>query len=163
MIRHLLFFLLILPVFGTAQDLKALRSEYPRANTDVHTAAALLKSLAHVSTQDEATLVAYKGALLTIRARNSKGISDKISYFKEGKTLLEQAISEAPENIEIRCLRMGVQENSPKIVRYKGNLDTDKKFLIDNYAAVKNEEVKVFVEGYVRQSDQFTDTEKRLF
>lgn len=163
MMRQLLFLLLVLPLFGASQELKMLRLEYPTAVIDMHTTEALLKSLANASIEDEPILAAYKGALLTIQARNTKGVSNKISYFKEGKTLLENAISEAPKNIEIRCLRMGVQENSPKIVRYKSNIEEDKNFLIDNFKSVKIQEVKDLVEGYVRQSALFTDVEKELF
>ena len=161
--RPLFFLLLVLPLFGASQELKVLRLEYPTAVIDMHTMEVLLKSLADISTENAPILAAYKGALLTIQARNSKGISNKISYFKEGKTLLENAISAEPNNIEIRSLRMGVQENSPRIVRYKGNIDEDKKFIIDNYPSVKNQEIRAFIEGYVRQSDQFSDTEKQLF
>ena len=108
-------------------------------------------------------LVAYKGALLTVKAKFSGPIKDKKKYFKEGVALLEHAISREPENIEIRCLRMGVQENSPKILKYKGNIDEDKNFLLDHYATVKNEEVKELIQGFVRQSEHFGDAEKQLF
>ena len=58
---------------------------------------------------------------------------------------------------------MGVQENSPKILRYKSNIDEDKQFLIDHYSSIKNQEIKDLIEGYVRQSTHFSDAEKQLF
>lgn len=161
--RNLLFLFLLLPLFGFTQDLKVLRLEYPTATMDMHTAEALSKSLAEISKEDDANLAAYKGALLTIKAKFTGPIKDKKKYFKEGVSLLENAISIEPENIELRCLRMGVQENSPKILRYKGNIDADKQFLIDNFNSVKNIEIKELIEGYVRQSTHFSATEKQLF
>ncbi len=161
--RQLLFLLFVLPIFGTSQEMRVLRLEYPTATIDMHTAEALSKSLADISTKGEATLVAYKGALLTIKAKFTKPIKDKKAYFKEGVALLEHAITAEPKNIEIRCIRMGVQENSPKALKYKDNIEEDKKFLIDHYTKVKNQEVKELIEGYVRQSAHFSATEKQLF
>ena len=161
--RNLLFLLLLLPLIGFTQELKVLRLEYPTASMDMHTAEALSKSLAQISKTDDAILVAYKGALLTIKAKFSGPIKDKKRYFKEGAALLEHAISAEPENIELRCIRMGVQENSPKILRYKSNIDEDKQFLIDHYSSIKNQEIKDLIEGYVRQSTHFSDAEKQLF
>ena len=161
--RNLLFLFLLLPLFGFTQDLKVLRLEYPTATMDMHTAEALSKSLAEISKEDDANLAAYKGALLTIKAKFTGPIKDKKKYYKEGVTLIEHAISIEPKNIEIRCLRMGVQENSPKILRYKGNIDADKQFLIDNFDSVKNIEIKELIAGYVRQSTHFSAAEKQLF
>ena len=163
MMRHLLFLFVLAPIFGFTQELKVLRLEYPTATMDMHTAEALAKSLADITKDDDAVLVAYKGALLTVKAKFSGPIKDKKKYFKEGVALLEHAISREPENIEIRCLRMGVQENSPKILKYKGNIDEDKNFLLDHYATVQNEEVKELIQGFVRQSEHFGDAENQLF
>ena len=161
--RHLFFLLLILPLFGLSQALKVLRLEYPTATIDMHTAEALSKSIAQISIIDNPTLVAYKGALLTIKANFTKPIKNKKIYFKEGVELLEHAISTDPKNIEIRCIRMGVQENAPKILKYKGSIDKDKQFLLDNFPSVKNLEIKAFIQGYVRHSKHFSDAEKQLF
>lgn len=163
MMRSPFFLLLVLPLFGFTQELKVLRLEYPTATMDMHTAEALSKTLAGISINDDPTLAAYKGALLTIKAKFTKQVEDRKSYFKEGVVLLEQAILTEPENIEIRCIRMGVQENSPKILKYKGNIEKDKQFLLDHYASVRNLEIKELIEGYVRQSKHFTDAEKQLF
>jgi hypothetical protein len=130
---------------------------------DMHTAEALSNSIAQISINDEATLVAYKGALLTLKAKFTRSISDKKSYFKEGVALLEHAISTEPDNIEIRCIRMGVQENAPKILKYKGNIEKDKQFLLDHFTSVKNLEIKELIQGYVRQSKHFSEAEKQLF
>lgn len=161
--RNLLFLFLLLPLFGFTQDLKVLRLEYSTATMDMHTAEALSESLATISKEDDATRLGYKGALLTVKAKFTRPIKDKKRYFKEGVSLLENAISMEPENIELRCLRMGVQENSPKILKYKGNIDTDKQFLIDNFNSVKNVEIKELIAGYVRQSTHFSAAEKQLF
>lgn len=161
--RLALLLLVLLPLGLAGQELKVLRLEYPTATIDMHTAEALLNSLSQISEEDDATRVAYKGALLTLKAKFTKAIRDKKKYFQEGTTLLEQAISKAPESIEIRCLRMGVQENTPKLLRYKGDLDEDKQFILDRYPSIKDEGIQAFIQGYVTHSKQFSTTEKQLF
>ncbi|MFS4445576.1 hypothetical protein [Maribacter sp. 2307UL18-2] len=161
--RLVLLFVILLPLGLACQELKVLRLEYPTATIDMHTAEALSKSLSEVSEEDDATLIAYKGALLTLKAKFTRAIRDKKKYFKEGATLLEHAISKAPESIEIRCLRMGVQENAPKLLRYKGDLDEDKQFILNRYPLLKDEGIKAFIQGYVSHSKQFSTAEKQLF
>lgn len=161
--RLTLLLMVLLPLGLISQELNVLRLEYPTATIDMHTAEALSKSLSQITEEDDATLIAYKGALLTLKAKFSRAIRDKKKYFKEGATLLEHAIAKAPENIEIRCLRMGVQENAPKILKYKGDLEEDKQFILDQYPLIKDEKIKAFVQGYVSHSEQFSTTEKQLF
>lgn len=163
MMRQLFYLSLLLPLIGFTQELKVLRLEYPTATMDMHTAEALSNSIAQISKIDDPILVAYKGALLTIKANFTKPIKDKKTYFKEGVELLEHAISTDPRNIEIRCIRMGVQENSPKILKYKDSINKDKQFLLDHFSLVKNREIKELIQGYVRQSKHFSDAEKQLF
>jgi len=161
--RHLILLFITLPFFSLAQNVQELRDEYPKASLNSEVADMLSLSVANVSENDAPTLTAYKGALLTIKAKFAKSIKDKKSNFKQGVTLLEASIKRAPENIEIRCLRMGVQENSPKFLKYKSSIEGDKKFLIDNYSTLKNKEIKDFIKGYVKISKLFTDAEKQLF
>ena len=108
-------------------------------------------------------LIAYKGAIATLKAKYAKGVKHKKEYFKAGKELLESAVAGDPGNIEIRCLRLSVQENAPKIVGYKEHIEEDKKFILDHYQHTTSKEAKAFVKNYVRQSALFEDSEKQLF
>lgn len=161
--RLLLIFFLFTASFCTSQELKDLRVSYPKANTDVTVINSLYNQLSDVSKNDNKTIVAYKGAVATLKAKYAKGFKNKKTFFKEGAELLEYAISENPKNLEIRCLRLGVQENSPKIVGYKSNIEEDKQFLIDHYSASTSADVRKFVKGYVLLSKAFTEDEKQLF
>ena len=108
-------------------------------------------------------LVAYKGAVTTMMSKYASGISDKKSFFTEGRDLLEHAIATEPENVEIRCIRLSVQKNVPKITGYRKNIDEDKQFILDNFNTMTDTDAKAFVKGYASQSDAFTDAEKQLF
>ena len=143
-------------------DLSQIRTEYPEAAKNGEKAHKLYESLSTVTKDDDKVLVAYKGGVSTIMAQFAKGLKEKADLFKEGRDLLEYAVKEAPENIEIRCIRMGVQENSPKITGYHDNIEDDKKFILTNYGHTRSE-VQNVVKKYVLQSEAFDESEKQKF
>jgi tyrosine-protein phosphatase YwqE len=115
--------------------------------------------LNEVSKEDNKTLVAYKGASLTIISKLEKKISDKSKKFKEGSSLIEYAVANEPNSIEIRMIRLSVQENVPKIVHYRGNKKEDKKFLLDHYKE-QTGTLKTYIGDFIAQSKSFTTAEK---
>ena len=156
-------FFLLISTFCVSQNLKELRTEYPKANLDETITNTLYKKLSSTTKDENKTVVAYKGAITTLKAKYAQGVKNKKSFFKEGAELLEYAVASKPEDIEIRCLRLGVQENSPKIVGYKKNIEADRQFLLDHYKSTENKDVKNFVKGYVLFSNLFSEAEKQLF
>ena len=120
-----------------------------------------VEKLTAVSKDDNKTLVAYKGASLALVSKLEKKISDKSKKFKEGASLIEFAVANEPNNIEIRLVRLSVQENVPKIVNYRGNKKEDKNFLLDHYKE-QTGALKVYVAKFIEQSKSFTTTEKEL-
>ncbi|MCG2460166.1 hypothetical protein K8352_05360 [Flavobacteriaceae bacterium F89] len=142
-------------------DLTKIRAEYPKASQSEELAKELYKSLLPVTKGDSKVLVAYKGAASTIMALFGNGFKEKTDFFNKGRDLLEYAVKEDPSNIEIRCIRMSVQENSPNIVGYRDNIEEDKKFILINYKHTRSKEVKTFVRNYALQSDAFDDPEKQ--
>lgn len=144
-------------------DLGEIRKNYPRANDNEEVAQEMFDAIHEITKNDKAILVAYKGAISTIMAKHANGIKNKKTFFKEGVALLEHAVEQDADNIEIRCLRMGVQENSPKFLGYKDAIEKDKQFILDHFSSEPSEEIKAFVKGYVLLSDSFSDAEKQLF
>jgi len=161
--RALTALFLLISTFCFSQELKELRIDYPKANLDEEVTNALYEKLLSVSKNDNKTLVAFRGAVTTLKAKFAKGFKDKKTYFKEGAALLEYAVANDLSNIEIRCLRLGIQENAPRIVDYKKNIEEDKQFIVEHYKSNTNNEVRTFVKGYVLLSDVFTEAEKQLF
>jgi len=90
-----------------------------------HEAAEVNKELDVLRETSFAEKPAYEGALLMKKAGLVGKPTEKLSLFKSGRSKLEAAIKEQDANIEFRFLRLIVQEKSPKIVRYKGNIETD--------------------------------------
>lgn len=161
--RSLTIIFIFVSTFCISQELKELRTDYPKANLDEAVTNTLHEKLSSVSKENNKITVAYKGAVATLKAKFANSFKNKKTFFKEGAELLEFAVASEPKNIEIRCLRLGVQENSPKIVGYKKHIEEDKQFLLDHYTSNTDKEVREFVKGYVLLSDLFTDAEKQLF
>ncbi|WP_435137059.1 hypothetical protein [Formosa sp. A9] len=53
----------------------------------------------------------------------------KISYFKEGKNMLEDFILKHPKHLEARYVRVLTQHSIPKFLGYSSNIDEDLQFI----------------------------------
>jgi len=150
-------FLLVSP------KLSQVRIDYVQAINNKEKAVKLHADLSEVSKKDTKVLVAYKGATLTLMAKYAKSVKDKKTFFKEGASLIEWAVSEKPNDIEIRLVRLGVQENAPKVVKYRKNKEEDKQFLLTHYKEITSITLKMYVKGFIMQSSSFSEDEKLLF
>lgn len=76
-------------------------------------------------------LKAYQGISLAATASQSMNPMTKWNRFSEGRKLIETAISEQPDNAEIRMLRFGLQTGSPSFLGYSSEIDQDALFIIE--------------------------------
>ena len=88
-------------------------------------------------------------------------IGSKISRFKEGAKLLEATLKSDPNNIEIRMIRLSIQEDVPGITGYKKNIKEDKKFITAHYSE-QNAALKEYLKNFVLQSKSFSEKEKQF-
>ncbi len=162
-LKLLLFFVGWMSAGYLSLDLETVRQDYRKASESEKATKKLFDGLMEIGKNDNVVLVAYKGAVTTMMAEYAEGIKNKKSFFKEGRDLLEYAIETEPENVEIRCIRLSVQENVPKITGYHKNKEADKAFILDNYASMEDAGAKEFVKGYTSASDSFTEAERQRF
>ena len=94
---------------------------------------------------------AYIGALYIKKSSFIKKSSEKLKTFKTGKKLLEESILKYPENPEMRLLRIIIQENCPKQLKYNINIKEDKDILIKHYSNC-NSELKSIIIDYAKTS-----------
>jgi hypothetical protein len=94
---------------------------------------------------------AYLGALKMKKAQYLKTPKDKLDLFKEGKDLLEKTILKNGKNAEYRFLRLMIQENAPKMLKYNTKVEEDAKFISSNYASL-SADVKSAVLKYSKTS-----------
>jgi hypothetical protein len=134
-------------ISALAQDVAKLRKEFIAATSNQEASQVFLTSTAKLG--EKPLLQAYKGAALIIHAKYVKGIESKKKYAKDGITTLESAVQKDPQNVEIRTLRLSIQEQSPKILKYKSNIEEDRSFVKKALADLPEGALKTFVEGYI--------------
>ena len=97
-------------------------------------------------------VIAFKGALLMKKSGYIKTVAKKIEVFKSGHKLLEKSINENPKNAEFRFLRLTIQENAPKILKYNDNIDEDKIIIIEKFKKLEPL-IQSFIISYAQQSE----------
>ena len=76
---------------------------------------------------------AYEGALLMKKAGLLSKAKEKLRVFKSGREKLEAAIQKEPKNVEYHFLRLLIQENVPKVVKYKTNIKNDSTLIRSSF------------------------------
>lgn len=146
-------------LFLIAQELPDIREEYYDASKTKQNAEQFYKLLSNYSKSNN-VILAYKGASITLQSKFTSGLKQKKQLFIEGATLVENAVKSSPENAEIRLVRLSIQENTPKILKYKANIEEDKKVIVDTFDKLP-QDLKVYIREYVKQSKVFTEKEKQ--
>ena len=139
--------------------IESLRDSYAKANTSNANTEAFITTAEKTSGSDAVTQ-GYKAAAKIMEAKIAK--QNRKALVKSGATSLESIIKSNPNNIELRIIRMSVQENIPKIVGYRGSLKDDKAFILNNYNK-QNSTLKNYIKKFAAQSKTMTAAEKANF
>ncbi|WP_248397194.1 hypothetical protein [Bizionia sp. M204] len=142
-------------------ELNQVRQSYKEAAQSQELVDAFYTAMQSVSKTDAMALVAYKGAAIALKARSAKTLKDKKDGFIEGVGYIEYAIETEPNNIEPRFVRLGIQENTPKILKYKDAIVEDKQFILKQYQYISSKNLKNHIKDFILQSAVFTDEEKQ--
>lgn len=156
--KLMLSFLAGLLFFFQSSDLEALRNAYSKANLS-NEGAKIFIAIAEKKTSSDPVVTGYKAAAEILEAKVTTQKNKRKSFVKSGATSLENVIKNNPNNIELRVIRMSVQENIPKIVGYSRNLKEDKTFIVKNYSK-QNAALKSYIKKFAAQSKTMTAAEK---
>ncbi|WP_430614468.1 hypothetical protein [Flavobacterium sp. JP2137] len=157
-------FLLILFTFAfssTTTDLGVIRAHFKVANSSKEKAQAFY-DLFDEQGSASALHEAYRGAAITLRAKNSSDLLHKKKYATEGLTILEKSIAQEPKNVEMRLIRLSIQEHAPRILKYSSNIEEDRKMIVDGYKK-EPKSVQELIKDYSLQSKVFTEADKQNF
>lgn len=160
--KYLLIIILGLLVPVQNLDINTIRSAYKTASENKEKADEFYNKLEKVTNNDTVELVAYKASAMTLKAKFAKGLKNKKDGFIEGVTLLEETIKKEPSNVELRLIRLSIQENTPKILRYKSEIDSDKDFILKEYNSINSAALKDYIKDYIAQSKTFSTEEKAV-
>lgn len=129
-------FLLAFPLLcATAQgqypELQNVRKMFFTMNLTKDGSLILYYRLEHLDLNQNNLLLAYRGAASAASAGAVDGVFNKLKFFLNGKSDLELAIHNKPSDPEIRFLRLATQLNAPAFLGYKGDINNDKKLIIN--------------------------------
>jgi len=145
----------------TAQDLPKIRAAYEQANNNKAAAKALLGELNNVEAKS-AIAKGYKGAVTMMMAKFSFNPIKKFEAFSSGKNILETAIKQSKDNMELIFIRFSVQSNTPSFLNYNDNLIKDKTFLLVNINSVADKDLQRRIANFLKTSPLVTSTERNL-
>ncbi|MEZ4839511.1 hypothetical protein [Flavobacterium sp.] len=152
--------ILFLVFFSGSQDISTVRENYIQASKSKDKADEF-NELMGKYTGDNKTMLAYKGASIALKAKFASDRKTKKDLFIKGVAILEQAVKLESSNTEIRLIRLSIQENTPKILNYKGNIEEDKKLILSTFDK-QNKAFKEHLKAFVMQSKSFTAQEKEF-
>lgn len=156
-----LFLLCFLGMPHANLELSEIRKMYPAASNSESSAKEFEAKLAAIALDGDPIFVAYKGASITMVSKFGKNLNQKIKQFKEGVKWMESAVNRNPNNIEIRFIRLSVQENVPRIAKYRSNINEDAKFLVEHYKE-QNGPLKEYLKSFMLQSKSIPLAEKQM-
>lgn len=136
---------LALPAQG--QSLDEIRLLYRDATESETSAKHFYEQVKDVAKDGKPVMVAYKGAGLMLLARYTK-LSERGAKVREAATWIEDAAARAPNEAEIRLVRLSVQENLPKIVRYSQHINADREFIENALPAIEDNVLRKMISSY---------------
>ena len=151
-------YILTVFLFNSLSGLDSIREAYFSGPKTEESAIEFNKMMSEINLSTP-THKAYYGAALALKAKYGQNVREKKEFFVEAVEYIEAAVKAEPNNIEIRLIRLSVQENSPRIVKYKANMDEDKALILENYNS-QHTAVKRCIKDYITNSEFFTKEEK---
>ncbi len=151
--------LILFTLFSFIQNPTDVREQYYAASKSKQNAEKFYNLLAKYNKENK-IMLAYKGAALALKSKYTTDKKDKKELFIEGVTTIENSVKQESSNAEIRLIRLSVQENTPKFLKYKANIDEDKKMILNSFEK-QSKELKEYIKIYINQSKVFTEAEKQ--
>ncbi len=130
-----------------AQSLDRLRLAYHDATESEENANSFYDQVKQVNKSSNPVLLAYRGAGETLLARYMR-LTARKGQISEGIAWIEEAVEKEPQNIEIRLIRLSVQEHLPRFLGYHQQIEEDRKFIENQLSNVKDEGLKKMINGY---------------
>lgn len=79
--------------------------------------------------QSNNTLKAYHGASYAFKAKHGSNPIKKLDNLKKGLKIINDAVLYDAINIELRFIRLSVEEHIPSFVSFKSHIEDDKKMI----------------------------------
>lgn len=144
--------------FVSVTETESLRDGYFNAATNKEELPTLLKSVER-SVKKDHIYYCYRSAYYSLSANFSGSITKKLNYFNLCKEDLAKSFS-IKDNFDSRFIRFCIQSESPAFLGYTGNIDEDKKYILQNLKGVAAGKYKTNVKAYLAKCKVLTEKEK---
>lgn len=153
----ILFFL-----FFSNPDISEVRKIYVDASKSKAAADAFLAKVKNIpDTDSDKKLVAYKGCAIALQGKFASKIKDKKKFLTKGALLVDGSIKSDPNSVELRMIRLSIQETLPLIITsYRKNIKEDKDFILSHYKSLEPE-MENYIRNFIQQSESFSTEEKQ--
>ncbi len=74
-------------------------------------------------------------------AKHTSNPMKQFSYFKKGKSALDNAAKSDPKNVEIRFLRYVTQQQAPAFLGYNRDMKKDKELIMSQYKNLEDKDL----------------------
>ena len=112
-------------------------------------------------------MLAYRAALEAIMTKTTWNLFKKINYLNKSETSFNKAIEMAPDDVEIRFMRMAVQYEIPEYLGYSEDMEEDRKFIVKNIdkfdPATLEHETLLAILDFMKKCNRFTPDQIEKF
>ncbi len=142
------------------QDLKKMRAYYTTISEDEKSAISL-KVLAKSNTGVPFNISrAYQAAAEMALAKYRNNPITRLNVFNSGKKMLESVVSADSTSLEIRYIRLAIQQNAPSFLGYNTSILKDRNYLINNLKYIRTTDPDLFSSIYAYLLTRATLTDK---
>ena len=132
-----------------------LRQELFYSDFDNHKSIAFYHKI--VSIKEKSPIIkAYEGAAIALKAHYAWNPLSKLSYIKQSNETLSKAIEQDLNNVEMRFLRLYIQNQTPKYLGFSENLQEDKEAILKNFMdfdlSALGQDIVSYILGYMKTS-----------
>ena len=148
----LMLFTCLVTVAHNDPNMDSIRANYVKAVSDKKLCKAMLAQLQ--TKNGNSVYLAYRGAFRTIWASHAINPIVKLNACNKGKKDIENAVKESPNNIEIRFIRLSIQQNCPSFLGYNNEVEQDLQFIHANKNRITSIPLKNMIAAVVKKEIQ---------
>jgi hypothetical protein len=147
-------FHLTLSVRSSPPPLDRIRSLYYHAVDSEDSCQCLIHLLDTYQPKIDPLLTGYKAAGYMVMANHLFNPVKKLSFFKRGRVLLENAVAADTSDIELRLIRYSIQTHCPSFLGYKRNIQEDRGILLQYIQMSPNNSLRTLIVHYMRLTER---------
>jgi len=147
----------IVSFFTSGPNYALIRQTYQNAISN-HNEVSKLTSLTAPYKNSDPIARAFYASAQAFEAKNATWVSTKLKYAKNAHSNLNNSVTLAPNNVEIRFLRFSFEYKTPTILGMKNHITEDKSFLLKNTKST--EPLWTVMRTFYQSCSEFTSAEK---